>query len=177
MTCTWAASPRCMLRGLRAHQGVNVHVQGFVCERHTPRDTLVPKTQTTSPTTARFHRILPRWSALWAPHRLTSRPHHRQSEGIALHEGHHSPLVRASRPPNGGIGIIRGVTRRRHADSQLLMLQTPTATAHGTPPNHNKQSFGYLPPHSGWRAGTTPTTPTALSATTIQCTAGERCTS
>ena len=109
MTCTWAASPRCMLRGLRAHQGVNVHVQGFVCERHTPRDTLVPKTQTTSPTTARFHRILPRWSALWAPHRLTSRPHHRQSEGIALHEGHHSPLVRASRPPNGGIGIIRGV--------------------------------------------------------------------
>ena len=45
--------------------------------------------------------------------------------GIALHEGHHSPLVRASRPPNGGIGIIRGVTRRRHADSQPLMLQNP----------------------------------------------------
>ena len=128
MTCTWAASPRCMLRGLRAHQGVNVHVQGFVCERHTPRDTLVPKTQTTSPTTARFQHFSPRWSALWAPHRLTSRPHHRQSGGIALHEGHHSPLVRASRPPNGGIGIIRGVTRRRHADSQPLMLQTPTDT-------------------------------------------------
>ena len=125
MTCTWAASPRCMLRGLRAHQGVNVHVQGFVCERHTPRDTLVPKTQTTSPTTARFQHFSPRWSALWAPHRLTSRPHHRQSGGIALHEGHHSPLVRASRPPNGGIGIIRGVTRRRHADSQPLILQNP----------------------------------------------------
>ena len=31
-------------------------------------------------------------------------------------------------------------------------------------------------PRSGWRADTTPTTPTASSATTIQCTAGERCT-
>ena len=28
-------------------------------------------------------------------------------------------------PPNGGNGVIRGATRRRHADSQLLMLQNP----------------------------------------------------
>ena len=28
-------------------------------------------------------------------------------------------------PPNGGNGVIRGVTRRRHAASHLLMLQNP----------------------------------------------------
>ena len=31
----------------------------------------------------------------------------------------------ASSPPNGGNCIIRGATRRRHAGSQLLMLQNP----------------------------------------------------
>ena len=35
------------------------------------------------------------------------------------------PKVAASPPPNGGNGIIRGVTRRRHAGSQFLMLQNP----------------------------------------------------
>ena len=38
------------------------------------------------------------------------------------------PHVAASPPPKGGNGGIRDPTRRRHADSQLLMLQTPTAT-------------------------------------------------
>ena len=33
--------------------------------------------------------------------------------------------VVASLPPNGGNRIIRTTTRRRHADSQLLMLQNP----------------------------------------------------
>ena len=36
-----------------------------------------------------------------------------------------SPQVVASLPPNGGNGVIRGTTRRRHAGSQLLMLQNP----------------------------------------------------
>ena len=35
----------------------------------------------------------------------------------------------AAPPPIGGNCNIRGATRRRHADSQLLMLQTPTATS------------------------------------------------
>ena len=125
MRCAWATLPTCTSRGLRAYQRVNAHVQGFAYKRHSTTDTTAPKTQTTSTTTPRFHRFSSRWSALWAPHHLKPRPYHHQSEGIALHEGHHSPLVRASRPPNGGIGIIRGVTRRRHADSQLLMLQNP----------------------------------------------------
>ena len=38
------------------------------------------------------------------------------------------PQVAASSPSIGGICNIRDATRRRHADSQLLMLQTPTAT-------------------------------------------------
>ena len=35
------------------------------------------------------------------------------------------PHIAASPPPNGGNCITRGVTRRRHADSQPLMLQNP----------------------------------------------------
>ena len=35
------------------------------------------------------------------------------------------PPVGAWPPPNGGNGVIRGVTRRRHADSQRLMLPNP----------------------------------------------------
>ena len=39
------------------------------------------------------------------------------------------PHVGASPPPIGGICIIRGVTRRRHAEAEFLMLQNPTAGA------------------------------------------------
>ena len=35
------------------------------------------------------------------------------------------PPVGTWPPPNGGNGVIRGVTRRRHAASHLLMLQNP----------------------------------------------------
>ena len=38
------------------------------------------------------------------------------------------PQAAASPPPNGGNVGMRTTTRRRHADSQPLMLQTPTAT-------------------------------------------------
>ena len=47
--------------------------------------------------------------------------------------GHRSPRGRTTLSPNGGSGVIRGATRRRHADSQLLKVQTPTtAGAEGT---------------------------------------------
>ena len=35
------------------------------------------------------------------------------------------PHAATSAPRNGGNGVIRGVTRRRHAGSQFLMLQNP----------------------------------------------------
>ena len=110
MTCTWATPPRRTSRGLRAHQRVNTHVQWFACEQHTMPGAVVPKTQTTTPTAACCHRFSPRWSALWAPHHLTSGPHCRQSGGIALHEA---------------------PTRRRHASRGLHVVQTPHLHRHG----------------------------------------------
>jgi len=46
-------------------------------------DTVVPKTQTTSPTTPHFYRYSPRWTALWAPHQSEIQLHHHQTGGIA----------------------------------------------------------------------------------------------
>ena len=103
MTCASAPSRR-RFNGLRAHGGVGAHVQGLTCERRTMSDTVVPKMQTTSPTAAHCQRFSPRWSALWAPHRLTSWLHCYRSGGIALHEG---------------------PTRRRHAPRKLHVVQNP----------------------------------------------------
>ena len=46
MTCTRAAPPRRMLRGLRAYQGVNAHVQWLTCEQLAEIDTESAKVQT-----------------------------------------------------------------------------------------------------------------------------------
>ena len=40
-------------------------------------------------------------------------------------------LGAAGPSPNGGNGVIRGTTRRRHAANQLLMLQNPHRRRHG----------------------------------------------
>ena len=42
-----------------------------------------------------------------------------------------APQTVISPPPNGGNGGIRDPTRRRHADSQLLMLQNPHRHRYG----------------------------------------------
>ena len=70
----------------------------------------MPKTQTTSPTTARLQCNLPRWSALWTQQCSRPRPHRHQSGGIALHEGS---------------------TRRRHAARRLRVVQNPHHHLHG----------------------------------------------
>ena len=41
------------------------------------------------------------------------------------------PQTVISSPPNGGNGVIRDPTRRRHADSQLLVLQNPHRHRYG----------------------------------------------
>ena len=41
------------------------------------------------------------------------------------------PQTVISPSPNGGNGVIRTMTRRRHADSQLLMLQNPHRRRYG----------------------------------------------
>ena len=65
------------------------------------QNTAVPKTQTTSPTTPHFQRFSPKWSAIWAPHRLKSRPRRHQSGELHY-------------------------TRGRHAARKLRVAQTPT---------------------------------------------------
>ena len=65
------------------------------------QNTAVPKTQTTSPTTPHFQRFSPKWSAIWAPHRLKSRPRRHQSGEL-----HYTSL--------------------RHAARKLRVAQTPT---------------------------------------------------
>ena len=72
------------------------------------QNTTAPKTQTTSPTTPHFQRFSPKWSAIWAPHRLKSRPRHHQSGEL-----HYTSL--------------------RHAARRLRVVQTPaTAGVEGT---------------------------------------------
>ena len=72
------------------------------------QNTTAPKTQTTSPTTPHFQRFSPKWSAIWAPHRLKSRPRRHQ-----LGELHYTSL--------------------RHAARRLRVVQTPaTAGVEGT---------------------------------------------
>ena len=56
-----------------------------------------------------FQRFSPRWSAVWALHRCESWPHHLQS---------------------GGGCTNRRTTRRRHAVSQLLIVQNPHRDRH-----------------------------------------------
>ena len=118
MRCAWAAPPTCTSRGLRAHQGVNAHVQGLTCEQHSTTDTTAPKTQTTSPTTTRFHRFLPRWSALCALHQPKPRSDFHQTGEMASLE-------------------------IRHAASQPLMLQNPHRNRRG---GHRATSAPKAPP-------------------------------
>ena len=75
MARAWAALWR-ISRGLRACRGANAHVQRFMCERHTRPGAVASTTQTTSPTTPRCRRLLPRWFATRAapPRTATSPP-------------------------------------------------------------------------------------------------------
>ena len=70
------------------------------------QNTTAPKTQTTSPTTPHFQRFSPKWSAIWAPHRLKSRPRRHQ-----LGELHYTSL--------------------RHAARRLRVVQTPRVRRRG----------------------------------------------
>ena len=135
MRCAWAASPRRMFRGLRAYQRVNAHVQGFAYKRHSTTDTTAPKTQTTSTTTPRFSPFFTE---------------------VVCTLGTTPPHVAASPPPKGGNGGIRDPTRRRHADSQPLMLQNPHRHRYGgrrrdlPPPTGTHSGRGLRRPQHPW---------------------------
>ena len=131
VVCAWAA-PRRISRGWRACYGVNAHVQRFACERYTRSGAVVLTTQSTLPTTRHCQRLLPKWFVLWAPrcpearpHRPEAWPHRQQTGGIAIHGDVCVICLPMTAPSNGGNCIIRGATRRRHAEGRLLMLQNP----------------------------------------------------
>ena len=90
-----------------AWKGSCCQQRGPAASMATTADTTAPKTQTTSPTTPRFSPFFTE---------------------VVCTLGTTQPHVAASLPPNGGNDVIRNTTRRRHADSQPLMLQNPTAT-------------------------------------------------
>ena len=110
MRCAWAAPPRCRLRGPRAHHGVNAHVQGFACEQHA----------TTEPVGA--HNV---------DHLAHNSPLSPVFAEVVCTVGTTPPHVGSSPPPVGGNCTIRRTTRRRHADSQRLMLQNPHRHRYG----------------------------------------------
>ena len=135
MARAWAAPTR-ISRGWRACRGVNAHVQWFMCERYARLGAVVLTTQAISPTTPRCRRLLPRWSALWAPntreprpHCPEPRPHRHQAGGVALHKDPCVTCLPMTAPSNGGNCTIRGATRRRHAEGRLLMLQNPPSSS------------------------------------------------
>ena len=80
----------------------------------TAPDTFVPKTQTTSPTTARFQRFSTRWSVFWAPHH---------------------PKLRPQSLKTGGMTPSKAPTRRRHAARGLRMAQNPHYRPNRRPPH------------------------------------------
>ena len=93
-----------------AWKGSCCQQRGPAASTATTTDTLVPKTQTTSPTT-------PRFSAFFTE--------------VVCTLGTTQPRTVISPSPNGGNGVIRTTTRRRHADSQPLMLQNPHRHRYG----------------------------------------------
>ena len=75
-------------------------------------DTVVPKTQTTSPTTPHFQRFSPRWSMFWAPHHPKLPPHNLKTGGMT-----------PSKPP----------TRRQRASHGAKPPLPPTKQPHEGP--------------------------------------------
>ena len=131
--------------------GFSCALKGSCCQQRGPAastatmtDTTAPKTQTTSPTT-------PRFSAFFTE--------------VVCTLGTTLTKATLGLPPNGGNGVIRTTTRRRHADSQLLMLQNPHRHRRGG----HRRDRGAWPRHP-WAAGpdNEPTRRSKLTARTAE---------
>ena len=98
----------CVSKGLRAGQWVNVRSIGCAlrilasrASTCTAPDTFVPKTQTTSPTTARFQRFSPRWSVFWAPQHPKLRPQSLKTGGNDAIQSSDTPATRRQKASHG----------------------------------------------------------------------------
>ena len=94
--------------------GFSCALKGSCCQQRGPAVSMATTTNTTAPKTQTTSTTTPRFSAFFTE--------------VVCTLGTTPPQTAISPPPNGGNGVIRTTTRRRHADSQPLMLQTPTAT-------------------------------------------------
>ena len=115
-TCTPAHSDTS--HTLTCEEPVSARTSRFACEQHTMSETVLPTTQTTSPTTPHCRRLSPRWSALRAPHHPEPRPHHPEPRPHHPEPRPHRPEPRPHRPEprphrhqTGGIAPIEA----RHA--------------------------------------------------------------
>ena len=80
-------------QGVAGHRGdTPSEARGAEGSRAVMPDTIVPKTQTTSPITAHFQCFSPRWSAFWALHHLKPPPH-RLKQGECTTRGSDTPTT------------------------------------------------------------------------------------
>ena len=80
-------------QGVAGHRGdTPSEARGAEGSRAAKPDTIVPKTQTTSPITAHFQCFSPRWSAFWALQHLKPPPH-RLKQGECTTRGSDTPTT------------------------------------------------------------------------------------
>lgn len=113
---------------LRVGSAAQVHVEGFTCALRGQRACSGVRVRAAHHA---WHRC-----AQNAVHLAHNRPFSTPFTEVVCTLGTTPPQTATSPPPNGGNDVIRDPTRRRHADSQLLMLQNP----HHWP--RDRQRFG-----------------------------------
>ena len=118
----WAAPPTCMSRGLRAYQGVYAHTQGLTCERAMWLSGRYHPGQ--APDNVREQPIPP-GTAQNAGYFATSGLFSVFFTEVVCGVGAIPPRTAVAPPPNGGIALHGGPTRRRHAARRLLVVQNP----------------------------------------------------
>ena len=149
MTCARAAPPRCTSRGLRAYQGVTVHVQGLARAAHHAR-----------------HRC-----AHNAAHLAHKSSFSAVFVEVVCTVGTTPPHAAAPPPPLGGNCIIRTSTRRRHAVNQLLVLQNPHhVPSHDIPNTQKALTRNTMKPPSPLHTPRQGTVATAITSAPENCT-------
>ena len=121
----------CVSRGLRAHSGVNVRTRNVAVGSLPPW----PGARQCAPRYARNHsgqapdnvreQPIPPGTAQNAGYFATSSPFSVFFTEVVCGVGAIPPRTAVAPPPNGGIALHGGPTRRRHAARRLLVVQNP----------------------------------------------------
>ena len=105
--------------------------QGHVTERGQLQDVTRPMSPSSTRLRHTGHRLVSGAAAQNADRFTRNRSFSAQFNEVACGLGSTTPRVADSLPSDGGNCIIRDLTRRRHAASQLLMPQNPHTRRHG----------------------------------------------